>query len=235
MAQDDIWPGEYKPTLDGLLSDKQPVSPPFEVEIGARLFTLALRTLSRAQIARLQLDARDWARKEVQRVGLPVEDVDSPYVSDLVANELELRILWASAVNPDSEGGRGPAFTIDKLRDTITPPQQQILNEKWYTWQTKSAPESLTEEEIETMIQAAKNNDFFFLLKFGTGKLFLLMRSMVDLLEISDRNKSSDGLSLTQQLANMKKSTKQDRSALIQQLSSNLSPLPSEAKKPEDK
>lgn len=204
MSTDEkIWLGEYKPTLDELLSDQQPVSPPFEIEIGNKKLTIAFRSLSRSQIAKLQLDARVYARQQVKRAGLPIDDIDSPYVTDLVANELELRCLWASAVNPDSPGGRGPAFTIKKLRDSITPTQQEQLNDRWYMWQTRSSMDELSEDDFNLIIEGVKNRDFFLLLKFGTGKLLNCMHTLINRLETYEMNKSSAGSSKKNALKNM--------------------------------
>jgi hypothetical protein len=184
-----------KPTLDGLLSDTLPVSPPQEVEIGTATLTIAWKALSREQMQFIQLRARKWAHAEVKKGGLPPEDVDSVFMLDLVTNELELRLLHASMVDPHSEGGLGPALSLEKLRKNIKPGQQSKLNEQWFIWQSAHDHEDLSKEQIDEMIEAAQRGDYPFLIKFGSGGLLTCITSLVAQLETAQTDRSWDGLS----------------------------------------
>ncbi|MHC4619896.1 MAG: hypothetical protein ACYTEQ_19290 [Planctomycetota bacterium] len=182
-----------KPTLDSLLSDDLPVSPPVEVEIGQASLTIAFKALSRREMQAIQLQTRKWAHEQIRKAELPVDDVDSAYVLDLVTNELELRLLHASMVDPASKGGRGPAVSLNKLREKIRPGQQTKLNEQWFVWQTAHDHDELDADQIEEMIDAAQRGDYPFLLKFGSGGLLSCITTLAVQRETLQTDKSSDG------------------------------------------
>jgi hypothetical protein len=160
-----------KPTLDSLLSDDLPISPPVEVEIGQASLTIAWKPLRRREIQKLKIAARKWAYDEVKAADLPAEEVNNAYFLDILVNEVELRMLHASMVDPNSKGGRGPAVSLKKLRETIKPGQQTKLNELWWVWQTAHDYDDLTEDQVESMIDAAGRGDRPFLLGLGSGGL----------------------------------------------------------------
>lgn len=184
-----------KPTLDGLLSDTLPVSPPQEVEVGEATLTIAWKALARDHMQVVQLHARKWAHEQVKKEGLPPEDVDSAFMLDLITNELELRLLHASMVDPNSQGGLGPALSLHRLRKNIKPGQQSKLNEQWFIWQTAHDHDDLSKEQIDEMIDAAQRGDYPFLIKFGSGGLLTCITSLVAQLETLQTDKSTDGSS----------------------------------------
>jgi hypothetical protein len=163
------------------------------VEIGEATLTIAWKALQRREIQILKFKARAWLFDQIKREDIPKEDVDSAFLLDVLNNEVDLRIIHASMVDPNSEGGRGPALTLAKLRKNIRPGQQTRLQELWWAWQTSADYEDLTEDQIEEMIQAAQVGDRPFLLGFGAGGLVTSFISLAKEHAILKTIKSTDG------------------------------------------
>jgi len=167
------WPKEFEqPTLDEYLDPGPIVSPPVTVEVGKSIFEVAFRVLSRQIIQGVQLEARAYLLQQMADNKLEKTDLDSAFGIDLLNNEVELRFLEASCVNPKVLPKLGRAFSIGMLRKHISPQQQTILNGKWWTWQTSQSVDSLTAEQIEDCIESVKKKDWGSLIGYGiTGLL----------------------------------------------------------------
>jgi hypothetical protein len=167
------WPKEFEqPTLDEYLEPGPIVSPPVTVQVGKASFEVAFRVLSRQIIQGVQIEARAYLLEQMADNKLDKVDLDSPFGLDLLNNEIELRFLEASCVNPKVLPKLGRAFSIGQLRKHISPQQQTNLNGKWWAWQTSQSVDSLTPDQVEEVIDAVKKKDWGSLIGYGiTGLL----------------------------------------------------------------
>lgn len=184
--------------LDHLLEWKRPVSPTFEAQIGEQKFTLALKYLPAQAITDSNTKAAGRIKKTLERNGLDDKFLASQIAFRDLEREQNVSLLAEVLVDPESEDGRAPAFSYERLRENILPWQIVILDEKWTTWQTsQDVIGNLTDEDIDELVAAEKKNDVetFTSIILGCGSPLSSMRILVRALANLREKKSSDGQS----------------------------------------
>lgn len=184
-----------KPTLDNLLDYKRPVSPPFEADIGERKIKVALKYIPSQAITECNQRAAGRLLKIMEREGLSDKFLSSQIAFRDLEREQSVALLAEVLVDPESEDGCSPAFSYERLRESILPAQVMVLDEQWTLWQTNNDLSTMTVEDAEALVAAEKKSDVseFCSIILSCGSPLNSMRFLVRELITLRTNKSSDG------------------------------------------
>jgi len=181
--------------LEALLSSRAIVSDPVTVEHGDESKTVKFRELSNDQKNAVRAFAVQFIedRRRTQEEDGKGEWRDAESDRDvLVAEEMELRMLQASMLDPKTNG---PACSLAWLRKRMGTQLQQKLGERYDAFEKLIDPEQIDEDIIKMVIEDVKKNTPLDLLCMQYGSI-LLARSLQYLgaLHFSSVTDKSNGL-----------------------------------------
>jgi hypothetical protein len=146
-------------TLDQLLDHNPPVSAPFKARIGDVEIEVAFKQLAVQPITDSNVDAERVLSNVLKSAGLSTDLLAAQVNFRELEREQSCALLAEALVDPNSENGRAPAFSYERLRERLLPWQAEILDQKWAAWETRNNISEITDEDIDALIEAEKKSD----------------------------------------------------------------------------